>query len=123
MPGERRQFLVAGEVARYLDAQHLPRGSVVVDVALGFWIVLQSRHPEQFVITPDRDFERVVADPAAFGARYLVVSPPYGVAALSALEREHPGLYLTGGGIATLVTAFGNPDQGGVAWRIYRVDS
>jgi hypothetical protein len=122
MPGERRQFLVAGELARDLDARNLPRGSVVVDVALGFWIVLQSDRPEQFVITPDRDFERIVADPAAFGAQYLLVSPPTGLGGLGALERAHPGLYETGGGIATLIGTYGDARTTGVAWRLYRVD-
>lgn len=120
MSGDRRQFLVAGEVARYLDAQHLPRGSVVVDVALGFWIVLQSQQPQQFVITPDRDFERIAADPAMFHVPYLLVSPPTGVAAINALERAHPGLYAHGGGIATLVAQFDDPAGNG-AWRLYRV--
>lgn len=122
MPGERRQFLVAGELARDLDARNLPHGSVVVDVALGFWIVLQSDRPEQFVITPDRDFERIVADPAAFDAQYLLVSPPTGLGGLGALERAHPGLYETGAGIATLIGTYGDAKTTGVAWRLYRVD-
>jgi hypothetical protein len=121
MPGERRQFLVAGEIARYLDALDLPRGSVVVDVALGFWIVLQSEDPEQFVITPDRDFERIIADPATFDARYLLISPPYGLGGLAALERAHPGLYATGAGIAELSREFRNPTDGAVAWRLFEV--
>ena len=121
MPGERRQFVVAGEIARYLDAQDLPRGSVVVDVALGFWIVLQSEDPEQFVITPDRDFERVIADPATFDARYLLISPPYGLGGMAALERAHPGIYETGAGIAELSREFRNPTDGAVAWRLFEV--
>jgi hypothetical protein len=121
MPGERRQFVVAGEIARHLDAQDLPRGSVVVDVALGFWIVLQSEDPEQFVITPDRDFERVIADPATFDARYLLISPPYGLGGMAALERAHPGIYETGAGIAELVREFRNPTDGAVAWRLFEV--
>lgn len=120
MPGERRERITAGQVAGYLDSQHLARGSVVVDVALGFWIVLQSAHPEQFVITPDRDFERVVADPATFHAQYLLVSPPGGMGALDALSRRYPGIYSDGGGLGELVGTFGNPDTG-VAWRLYRV--
>jgi hypothetical protein len=122
MPGERREFIVSGEVARYLDSQNLPRGSVVVDVALGFWVVLQSEHPEQFVITPDRDFERVAGDPAVFKVPYILVSPPSGVAAVNAIERAHPGMFARGGGIATLVAEFDNPDGSGTAWRLYRVD-
>ena len=121
-PMERRSAAVGDEVAAWLDARDLPRGSVVVDVAFGFWIVLQSSHPEQFVITPDRDFERVVDDPAAFGARYLLVSPSGGLGSYGALERAHPGLYATGGGIATLVREFRDPVERHVMWRLYEVD-
>jgi len=121
MPAERNEFLASGAVARYLDARNLPRGSVVVDVALGFWVVLQSAHPEQFVITPDRDFDKIVEDPAIFNVPYVLVSPPTGVAALNALERSHHGMFADGGGIATLVQEF--DDAGGrPAWRLYRVD-
>ena len=92
-----------------------------MDVALGFWIVLQSEDPEQFVITPDRDFERVITDPATFDARYLLISPPYGLGGMAALERAHPGIYETGAGIAELAREFRNPTDGAVAWRLFEV--
>jgi hypothetical protein len=122
VPHERLEVHLAGDVARYLDSQALPRGSVVVDVALGFWVVLQSRDPQQFVITPDRDFPAIVADPGAFEARYLLVSPPQGAGTFGAIERFHPGLYATGAGMATLVKEFGEPGVSGLSWRLYRVD-
>ena len=89
MPSERHQYRVARDVAGYLDSLELPDGAVVIDVALGFWVVLQSDRPRQFVITPDRDFEAVVADPATFDAKYLLVSPASGV---GSLERHQPGV-------------------------------
>jgi len=122
VPHERLEVRLAGDVARYLDSQALPRGSVVVDVALGFWVVLQSRDPQQFVITPDRDFPAIVADPGAFEARYLLVSPAQGAGTFGAIERFHPGLYATGAGMATLVKEFGEPGVSGLSWRLYRVD-
>jgi hypothetical protein len=106
------------EVAEYLDQLALPPGAVLIDVATGFPVVLQSKHPEQFVITPDRDFPATVADPAAFGIRYLVVAPAYGYETVTAIEREHPGIYATGAGIADLVEQFGS-NLG--SWRLYRV--
>ena len=122
VPHEQLEVRLAGDVARYLDSQALPRGSVVVDVALGFWVVLQSRDPQQFVITPDRDFPAIVADPGAFEARYLLVSPAQGAGTFGAIERFHPGLYATGAGMATLVKEFGEPGVSGLSWRLYRVD-
>jgi hypothetical protein len=121
MPSERHQYRVARDVATYLDARDLPDGSVVIDVALGFWVVLQSDRPKQFVITPDRDFESVVADPVAFGAKYLLVSPSAGMGSLSLITRTHPGVYENGAGIATLEHEFTSPGGAQHTWRLYRI--
>jgi hypothetical protein len=114
------RFAPEAEIARRLDAMHLPDGAVLVDVAFGFGIVLASDNPRQFIITTDRDFEQSVADPALFGVKYLLVLPDSGFAANDALNRAHRNLYTKGAGIATLVTTF---DGQGLApnWRLYRV--
>jgi Dolichyl-phosphate-mannose-protein mannosyltransferase len=116
--GRQAQERAALDVADYLDQLALAPGSVLIDVATGFPVVLQSKNPEQFVITPDRDFHAAVADPAAFAVRYVVVAPAVGYASLNAIEREHPGMYLTGAGIADLAGEFG---EGIASWRLYRV--
>lgn len=123
IPWEWHQYRLAGDVARYLDSLGLPDGAVVVDVALGFWIVLQSDRPRQFVITPDRDFDSIVADPAAFGARYLLVSPSSGLGGVTAIARAYPGIFETGAGVAILDREFSSPDgaQYTWPWRLYRV--
>jgi hypothetical protein len=120
MPAAKRQFLVGREIARYLDGQSLAPGSVVIDVAVGFPIVLQSADPAQFVITPDRDFERVLADPVTFSAEYMLVPNPVGYAAVDKVGRTYPTLYQDGAGIATLVTEFGDGDPTS-EWRLYEV--
>jgi hypothetical protein len=97
----------------------LPDGSVIVDVAVGFPIVLQSSHPRQFVITPDRDFERILADPATFSVRYLLVPSGAGYSSLDAVGRAYPGLFNEGAGFARLVAEFGS---GALAWRLYEID-
>ena len=122
MPSERHQYRGARDVATYLDSLELADGSVVIDVALGFWVVLQSERPRQFVITPDRDFEAVVADPATFGAKYLLVSPASGVGSLSAISRAYPGIFQNGAGIGTLEREFLSPGGEQHSWRLYRVD-
>jgi hypothetical protein len=110
---------VGAAAARYIDGLGLPDGSIVVDVAVGFPIVLQSNHPRQFVITPDRDFQRILADPVTFNARYLLVPSGSGYSSLDAVGRTYPSMFEDGSGIASLVTQFGS---GVFAWRLYRID-
>ena len=105
-------------VAAYLDARHLPDGGVLMDLASGFEIFLASDHARQFVITPDRDFPKLLADPQLGQVRYLLVSAQAGYDALTV---AHPSLYADGAGIATLVKEFRNPVVEGRDWRLYRV--
>ncbi len=107
-------------IATYLDQLSLPRGSVLVDSAFGFAIPLASKRPEQFVITSDRDFEAVVADPVGEGVRYVLVPAKGGVAALDAIDRAYPQLYDSGQGIqgAHLVASFVGHLYG-QSWRLY----
>lgn len=118
LPPESQSYRLGGEVARAIDALGLPPGGVLVDVATGFPIVLQSERPTQFVITPDRDFQAVLADPVAFHVRYLLVPDDQYLGTLDALNRHYPGLYADGAGIGRLVGEFGNPT---FSWRLYLV--
>jgi hypothetical protein len=102
--------------AAAIDRLDLAPGSVLMDTATGNPVVLQSAHPDWFVITPDRDFERILADPVTFGVRYVVVTD----SALDAVNRAYPGLYATGAGMATLVGTYNEAGTGG--WRLYRLD-
>jgi 4-amino-4-deoxy-L-arabinose transferase-like glycosyltransferase len=109
--------MAAGRVAGDIDRLGLYRGAVLLDVAVGNAVVLQSAHPDWFVITPDRDFERILADPATFGVRYLLVSNN----PLDAVNRAYPGLYTSGLGFATLTGEYDVPGSPG--WRLYRLDA
>lgn len=113
-----RQAAIGGEAAAYLDALQLPRGSVLVDVAIGFPIVLQSRDPAQFVITPDRDFPQALANLSGFGIQYILVPNGSGYRSSNAVGRIYPQMYDTGAGIASLVRQFGATDDMW-AWRLY----
>jgi hypothetical protein len=110
----------SARVAAAIDALELSKGTVLLDVATGNAIVLQSTHPDWFVITPDRDFAQVLADPGSFGVRYLVVIGNGGEGALDALNRAYPTLYATGAGFARLVGEYHEAGAGG--WRLYRID-
>lgn len=114
LAGERR-------IAAHLDALDLGEGTVLLDVFLGFPIVLASRHPSQFVVTNDRDFEQILADPALFGVRYVLTVPPEGLGAVDAVNRQHPGIYVGGAGIATAPRDFPVAGSKGLPWRLYEI--
>jgi hypothetical protein len=115
------QFDTQRAVAARLDRMGLPEGSVLLDVSNGFGIVLASRRPSQFVITPDRDFEQALADPHTFGVRYLLTPDPTAANQYDALSAAYPNLYATGGGVSTEVAEFpGDGDR--PSWRLLRTN-
>jgi hypothetical protein len=89
-------------IARRIDRLGLNEGSVAIDTFdCGPIIALGSRHQHQFVITSDRDFERIVADPLAFDVPYLLV--PAGDNGIEAIGLAHPGIF-EGGRVGSLQT-------------------
>jgi hypothetical protein len=118
------QYVMGAEVSSYVDSLHLGDGQLLVDVFLGFPIVLESDYPRQFVETTDRDFKAVLTDPQTFGVRYILVPPTAGLGSLDAIIRQWPGIYSNGAGIGTLVKEFDVPGTSGLfQWRLYAVDS
>jgi hypothetical protein len=113
-------FATERQVADYLDGLDLPRGSVLLDAFRGFSIVAQSRDPEQFVITPDRDFRAVLADPLSFGVRYVLAPERVDNGLLDAINVAYPNLLTTGTGFTELERTFeghGNSSR----WYVFRV--
>ena len=106
----------------YIGRMHLPNASIVADTfgECTPQIVTTVPNPKVFVITNDRDFKRVLADPLAFHAHFLLDPSPTGVDALDAINVAYPTLYRTGAGFAHLVHAF--PSDGVCAdYRLFRV--
>jgi hypothetical protein len=62
-------------ISGWLDAQHYPNGDVVVDTGDNCIpnVVTNVDNPRLFVITNDRDFQKVLADPLTFHAHYLMI--------------------------------------------------
>lgn len=113
-----RPFVIGGEVARYMDSLALKPGTVLVDVATGFPIVLQSKDALQFVITPDRDFPAVLSDPAVFGVRYVIVQSGEGTGQLDAVGRMYNSAQRASGTLGQLVRHFGAPEDN-FGWDVY----
>ena len=106
----------------YIGNMHLPDGSIVADTYGNCTpqIVTSVPNSKVFVIINDRDFQRVLADPLTFGARYLFVPQPVGVGLVDALNEQYPTLYANGAGFAKLVHQF-NADGICAPYRLYRV--
>jgi hypothetical protein len=120
-PGaDLRTFATEREIAAYLDGLQLPPGTVLVDAFSGFAIVAQSDDPRQFVITPDQDFRAVLADPQAFGVRYLLAPARSGNGLLDALNVAYPTLWTDGAGFASPERTFAARGASG-EWALYRV--
>ena len=91
----------------YFSSKHLPNGSVVVDNSTGCipMMIATSNQPKLFVIPNDRDFQRILADPITFHAKYIMEPDPAG-AAVSAPNLSYPSLWRTGAGFTKLVHKF-----------------
>jgi len=105
-------------LAAWLDAQRLPRASVLLDTFQGWEIWLSSKRPQQFVITSDYDFLSALDDPARYGIRYILDSNP-AVESVDAVNRRYPRLWSTGGGISMRVLTVNS--RSGPPWRVFRV--
>ena len=116
---ERRRIDVAAQIARYVEAEGFPRGSVLTDAAFAFPVLLATRDPKAYVITPDQDFHPALADPVAFGVRYLLVPNP-DRASFDALNVAYPTLYAQGWPEALLVKEWAATGPG-PSWRLYRL--
>jgi hypothetical protein len=116
-----RRNVTERAVAHAVDALHLGSGKVLLDVFVGYPIVLYSDHPNQFVIPSDRDWRVAISSPAADGVEYfLVPSPTNPLAALDDLNRTYPGIFETGAGIGQAIETFPGIGHSG-AWRLFRV--
>lgn len=117
-----RTFSTEREIAHYLDDLDLPESSVITDTVYGFAIVAASRKPKTFVLPSDPDFVRILNDPSARGAQYLLAVPPTGRGKSDTLNKRYPTLYDTGADIATLELEIPNDGDGQPNWRLYRVN-
>ena len=94
---------------------------MVCDTVYGFAVVVRSTRPRQFVIPSDRDFTRVLNDPAAFDVQYILAVPNQGRGTSDAVNVRYPTMYDNGAQIAELVLEAKNQGANLPDWRLYRV--
>jgi hypothetical protein len=115
------QFRNVQAIDDYIGRLHPANGSVIMDTfdSCAPNLVLQASNPKIFMITPDRAFQKTLADPLLFHAPYLMVGAPSPLDSLDALYQAYPTLYATGAGFARLVHTF--PPAGTCpGFRLYR---
>jgi hypothetical protein len=121
---DTKVYPFAQTVDRYLESRHLPDGDVLVDNADSSGcvpqIVVRSSQPKLFVIPNDRDFQRTLADPIAFHARYLLVPDPTGSNEPGEVNATYPTLWKTGAGFAKMAHSF-NAQSACTDYRLFYV--
>ncbi|MGQ5394634.1 glycosyltransferase family 39 protein [Paenibacillus sp. M.A.Huq-84] len=88
---------------------------ILMDSFNAFYIVLNSKRPNNLVITSDRDFQESLIEPKKLNVNYILVPDPNGIASLNAVNQTYPGFYNKGAPWAKL-----EKDYGG-GWKLYRV--
>jgi hypothetical protein len=83
---------------------------------------MMSRHPTQFIIPNDRDFQQKLSDPPRFNVRFLLAVPLGGLGGNDAINRADASVYADGGGISTFSKDL-NQDQGCPAFKLYKVNA
>src|SRR5690606_30570605 len=84
------------DISRILDEEIFTVDSaalVLTDSFNSYEIILNSRHPDRFVNTTDRDFAAVLDNPLEHGAEYILVPPPEGLNLLNAVLSRYYGFY------------------------------
>ncbi|MDG3016669.1 glycosyltransferase family 39 protein [Speluncibacter jeojiensis] len=114
-------FATERQIADYLDAMHLPDGSVLMDTVYGFAIVAASNNPKQFVVPSDKDFVSALNNPAGHGVQFILAIPTEGRGASDAVNRRYPTIFDNGGGVGSLYLEIPNTGADQPTWRMYRV--
>jgi hypothetical protein len=105
----------------WFTSRRLPEGDVVVDNFPECVppLLTTISQPKIFVIPNDQDYERTLADPISFHARYILEADPLSFPNTS-INIKYPNLWKTGAGFTKLVHEF--PSRADCpAFRLFRV--
>lgn len=109
----------AREVAKYTDgvfrqAEEGKLPLMLTDSYSAYAVLLNTSFPRQWVITNDRDFEKILPDPYENGVEYILVSKKIG-SVLQIIHETYPDLYEKG----TFWTELEKDFNG--EWKLFRV--
>jgi hypothetical protein len=109
------------DVDKYFTRLHVPDGDVVVDNYPGCVpaILTTINQPKLFVIPNDRDYQRILADPITFHARFILEADPK-FSPNNSINIRYPSLWRTGAGFTKMVHQFPERD-GCYGFRLFHV--
>ena len=118
---EADSVIARGQVvaADLLTGSDVVAGSVLTDASSTYAVVAAADRPEVFIIPSDRDFEAVVADPATFGVRFVLLRLPS--SAGDAVVAAHPGLATDQDANFERVRTWGEDGDDSGRYVLYRV--
>jgi hypothetical protein len=102
---------IGATIAPRVEALDTDHGLIACDSTTCFPIILNAANPKTFVVTSDRDFQAVAAQPQVYHVEYFLVQN----SGRDELNLIYPGLWEDGGGFSVRVG-----DVGG-GWRLYRI--
>lgn len=113
-----RQSRLSREIARLVDEAVFagnPNALVIADAFNASEVILNSGYPKQYVNTSDRDFRKILENPAMYDTIYILAPDPIGLAELNAVNVQYPLLFHGGYGWAEQVL---NVED---KWRLFKV--
>ncbi|TBL69300.1 ArnT family glycosyltransferase [Paenibacillus thalictri] len=102
------------EVAHYLDTE-LGNANILMDSYSAYAIILNSKHPDKFLITSDLNFRSSLEDPVGKGVDFILSPKPNKSSALSADNQLYANFYENGMPWTKLYKEFGG------RWRLYQI--
>ncbi|MFZ4518088.1 MAG: glycosyltransferase family 39 protein [Microthrixaceae bacterium] len=122
IPADESILLRGRTVAEAVDrVPGVVAGAILTDTSSTSAVVAAAPRPEVYVIPSDRDFEAVVADPAAFGVRYLLLRAP--ATPGDAVVASHPRLMTDTDPGFRRIREWGDRGDPSGQYLLYEVDS
>ncbi len=102
---------IGAAVAPRVEALDRDKGLIACDSTVCFPIILNAKDPKMFVVTSDRDFQAVIAQPQVYHVKYFLVAN----SGRDELNIVYPGLWEDGAGFSSYVGDVGD------GFRLYRI--
>ncbi|WP_028551442.1 ArnT family glycosyltransferase [Paenibacillus sp. UNC451MF] len=104
---------VEKEIAHYLDTE-LAGYNILMDSYSAYSVILNSQHPEKYLITSDFEFHESLEDPVGSGVDFIL-SPKPDKSSADSIDNQKYQLYDKGAPWCELYKEFGGK------WRLYKV--
>jgi 4-amino-4-deoxy-L-arabinose transferase-like glycosyltransferase len=105
---------IQNQIAEYIN-QTLPDATILMDTFTTFSVVLNSEHPQKFIVSSSLIFNAAIRHPKENGVQYILIpNPKDPLGSLDAVNIYYPGLYDNGSSFCVLQKEFRD-------YRLYKV--